>query len=366
MCASNHKTVIVAMSGGVDSSVAAFLLKEQGYNVIGISLQLYDQSSYSETLFGSCCSLKDIHDARRVAEKLAIPFYVINLEKEFREEVIDNFLSRYSNGKTPNPCILCNQKIKFRHLLNRAFGIGADFLATGHYASIEKDSASGEFILKKGIDANKDQSYFLAGMTQAQMQNILFPVGSLKKIEVREIARENGLPVWEKKESQEICFVPSNNYRDFLKREIPSFRETPGEIMTSDGTVVGKHNGIENFTIGQRKGIGLAFGKPFYVTALIPEKKQVVIGDENELFKTGMKVTGIIWHSERAVPASGMRLEVKYRYRSKYAAAEIIAIDGENATVKFLEPQKAITPGQAAVFYNDDSVLGGGWIEESQ
>ncbi|RMF92087.1 MAG: tRNA 2-thiouridine(34) synthase MnmA [Candidatus Schekmanbacteria bacterium] len=360
------KKVVVAMSGGVDSSVAAYLLKEKGYEVIGISLQLYDQTCYTGKDFGTCCSISDIKDARRVASKLGIPFYVANFEKEFREEVIEHFLDEYFSGRTPNPCILCNRKIKFKYLLKRAMEIGASYLATGHYAQIVKDEKNGEYLLKKGVDKNKDQSYFLAGIGQDILQKLIFPVGNLKKNEVREIAKKGKLPVWEKRESQEICFVPSNNYREFLKKERPHSTGKAGNIVTSDGKVISTHKGIENYTIGQRRGLGIAAGKPLYVIRINTKKNEIVVGSKEELYKRELVVRNLIWHSKKDIPNKGDKVEIKYRYRSSSAPAEIVSLSKDKLNARFTTPQKSLTPGQEAVFYRGDMVLGAGTIEEAK
>lgn len=358
--------VVIAMSGGVDSSAAAYLLKQEGYDVIGISLQLYDQSCRNGKNFGTCCSISDIKDARRIAAKLDIPFYVANLEKEFRKEVIEIFLKEYFLGRTPNPCILCNRKIKFKYLLHRAMEIGASYLATGHYAQIADDAESGEYILKKGTDSGKDQSYFLAGISQEILGKLLFPVGNLKKDEVREIARYAELPVWEKSESQEICFVPSNNYREFLQKEKPESTGINGSILNTEGRIIGAHKGIENFTIGQRKGLGIAAGKPLYVTAINPEKIEVTVGNAEDLMKKNLTVANLIWHSQKNIPEKNCETEIKFRYRSRISPARIISVSKTKLCAEFHKPQKALTPGQEAVFYKGDIALGAGTIEEAE
>ena len=355
------KRIVVAMSGGVDSSTAAAILASQGNEVIGVSLHLFDYSVYSSTDFGACCSLSDIEDARRVAEKLQIPFYVINFEEEFRKEVIGYFVSEYIAAKTPNPCILCNQRIKFHHLLRKAKEIGADYLATGHYARIGIDEIAGRYYLKKGIDPAKDQSYFLFSLSQKELGSLLFPVGEYTKGEVRVIAKKFGLKVSDKKESQEICFIPDKDYPSFIKRELNTVNFKEGNIVTPEGEILGKHNGIPFFTIGQRKGLGIAAGKPLYVLGLRPDRNEVVVGEKTYLKTESCLIGDVIWNAIEK-PSSDIDCMVKFRYQTKEAEAVLTPLEGERVRCRFLKPQLAITPGQAAVFYDGDIVLGGGWI----
>ncbi|MFZ3209064.1 MAG: tRNA 2-thiouridine(34) synthase MnmA [Geobacteraceae bacterium] len=357
------KRVVVAMSGGVDSSVTAALLKEEGYEVIGVSMQLWDYARFTAMdgrEFGSCCSLNDIHDARRVADQLGIPFYVVNFEEEFQRLVIDDFVDEYFLGRTPNPCVRCNQRLKFELLLMKARGLGADFLATGHYAQVKR-SDDGRFLLYKGADRWKDQSYFLFTLTQEQLAMTLFPLGGMSKREVRDMADRYGLRVAQKKESQEICFIPDNNYVRFLE-EARGDNLMEGEVVDCRGKVLGRHSGVHRFTVGQRKGLGIAHPAPLYVLGVNPANRQVVVGEKEELSGAGLIATDINW----IVPPAALHIEVacKIRYRHEPAPCRIYHLSDSRAEVRFLEQEKSITPGQAVVFYDEDLVLGGGWIEE--
>lgn len=352
------KRVVVAMSGGVDSSVAAYLLKEEGYEVVGLFMRMgspFDLSSAPRQR--SCCSLQDAYDARRVAEELDIPFYVLDFKKDF-EEIVDYFCLEYSRGRTPNPCILCNQRLKFGRLLKFAQEIGAERLATGHYARVEEYMS--RHILKRGLDPRKDQSYALFSLNQKQLSHAIFPLGEMKKEEVRHKARELNLKTRDKPESQEVCFVPEEGYsRLILERK---YKEVgPGLIKDTRGRVLGRHPGIEFFTIGQRRGLGLAMGIPYYVVDIDPKESIVVVGREEELLEREFTVSGLNW-----VALDGMEVEleaeVKIRYTHKASPATLCP-EGDRVKVVFGEPQRAVTPGQAAVFYQGDVVLGGGWIE---
>jgi tRNA-specific 2-thiouridylase len=337
--------IVVAMSGGVDSSVAAALLAEQGHDVIGLSMQLYDQSE-GQTSFGSCCSIDDLHDARRVAAAINIPHYIVNFEKQFNEQVISNFVNEYAAGRTPLPCAHCNSDLKFATLAERARGFGADAVATGHYARVDRGS-DGRLALRRGLDAGKDQSYFLFSLTQAQLAGALFPVGDLPKDQVRAYARRHRLPVADKPDSQEICFIPDHDYRAFVTKSVPEAARA----------------GIHRFTVGQRKGLGLSSptGAPMYVLALRPSDQQVVVGPKASLEQARLTASVVNWIAEE--PAATLRVTAQIRHHHQAAAASVRSLGEERAEVIFDEPQLAISPGQAVVFYDGDSVIGGGWID---
>ena len=348
------------MSGGVDSSVAAALLAEQGHDVIGLSMQLYDQSG--EHTFGSCCSIEDLYDARRVAMAINIPHYILNFEKQFGQHVVSNFVQEYAAGRTPLPCAHCNSDLKFTTLLERATGLGADAVATGHYARVER-SARGTFQLKRGVDAAKDQSYFLFSLTQDQLARAVFPVGDRPKDAVRAYAHRRNLPVAAKPDSQEICFIPDHDYASFVTKHAPDL-PADGDIIDEDGRVLARHAGIHRFTVGQRKGLGLSSspsGAPMYVLALKPDDRQVVVGPKASLERTTLTAAGVNWIE--GAPAGAVRATVQIRHRHPPAAATVRAVGDGRADVVFDAPQIAITPGQAAVFYDGDTVVGGGWIE---
>jgi tRNA-specific 2-thiouridylase len=351
--------IVVAMSGGVDSSVAAALLAEQGHEVIGLSMQLYDQSE-GQTTFGSCCSIDDLHDARRVAAAIDIPHYIVNFEKQFDEQVVANFVREYAAGRTPLPCAHCNSDLKFATLADRARGFGADAVATGHYARVER-GADGRMVLRRGVDASKDQSYFLFSLTQEQLAAAVFPVGDLPKDEVRDYARRRGLPVADKPDSQEICFIPDHDYRSFVTRNLPEAARQ-GSIVDEDGHVLGTHTGIHRFTVGQRKGLGLATAEPRYVLALRPAEHQVVVGPKASLEQTRLTASGVNWIAGE--PATARRVAAQIRHRHQAAPAAVRSLGDARAEVIFDTPQLAITPGQAVVFYDGDSVIGGGWIDQ--
>jgi tRNA-specific 2-thiouridylase len=352
--------IVVAMSGGVDSSVAAALLAEQGHEVIGLSMQLYDQSE-GQTSFGSCCSLDDLHDARRVAAAIDIPHYIVNFEKQFDEQVISNFVSEYAAGRTPLPCAHCNSDLKFATLAERARGFGADAVATGHYARVES-GAAGRRVLRRGVDASKDQSYFLFSLTQDQLACALFPVGGLPKDQVREYARQRGLPVADKPDSQEICFIPDHDYRAFVSRNVPEAARE-GHFVDEQGRVLGRHAGIHRFTVGQRKGLGLVStsGAPIYVLALRSERQQVIVGPKASLEQTRLTASGVNWIVE--APVGALRVAAQIRHHHQAAPAAVRSLGDGHAEAIFDTPQLAIAPGQAVVFYDGDSVVGGGWID---
>ena len=359
------------MSGGVDSSTVAALLRAEGYSVVGLTMQLWNQrrlagaSGMPEAVQGRCCSLDDVYDARRVAETLEIPFYVVNQEERFEQDVIRPFVQEYLSGRTPIPCSLCNNHLKFDQLLITARRIGAEWLATGHYARIEMDSAGGRFLLKRAADPAKDQSYFLFGLTQEQLSRTIFPLGAMNKSEVRARARQHGLALAEKPDSQEICFVPGGDYKRFLDAYLAeqgeALPDTAGELVTTDGTVIGEHQGIHNYTVGQRKGLGVATGSPLYVLNIRGDQRQVVVGPADALYSQTLHAKRLNWISipELREP---MRVQVKIRHRHEPAAATIERSGGDEVVATFDEPQRAITPGQAAVFYDGDVVVGGGWI----
>ena len=350
--------IVVAMSGGVDSSVAAALLARDGHDVIGLSMQLYDQS-HGEIRFGSCCTLDDLYDARRVAAAIGIPHYIVNFERKFEEHVVSDFVREYAAGRTPIPCVHCNGELKFASLVDRAASFDAQAVATGHFAQVDFDEDSGRYRLKRGVDAQKDQSYFLFTLTQAQLERARFPVGALDKAAVREEARRLNLRVADKKDSQEICFVAAGEHPEFVGRRagIPS-----GVIQDREGTVLGRHDGIHRFTIGQRKGLGLSAGVPLYVVNIDAEHAAVTVGPREELERTSLTASRVNWISGD-VPAVPVRAHARIRYRHREAAATIAPLPGSRASVTFDEPQAAITPGQAVVFYDGDCVVGGGWID---
>ena len=354
--------VVVAMSGGVDSSVAAGWLSKNGYNVIGISLQLHDMAEKIDNEFGTCCSLSDLNDARRVAEVLDIPFYVNNMETAFNEAVIDDFVQEYLNGRTPNPCVRCNEKVKFKKLMDWALDLGADFLATGHYATILYNSKANRHELHKGGDDGKDQSYFLFTLKEDELAKTLFPVGSFEKPVVRALAQEYGLRVANKPDSQEICFVQGKSYKEFIEEKVPPEVLRPGNFVNAEGKIIGQHAGLHQYTVGQRKGLQLNSLEPLYVLALDASKNEVVVGPESALFRKSAIVKNISWINEMDLGSTTKAL-AKIRYRSKESPVNITLLGDNSIEVKFEVPQRAITPGQAMVFYDGTRTLGGGWIE---
>ena len=354
--------VLVAMSGGVDSSVAAALLLEAGHEVIGVTMQLWDYSQNEQSCdpnakFDTCCSLDDVSDARSVAHKLGIPFYVMDYQEDFKRDVVDYFTSEYLKGRTPNPCVACTTFLKFDHLMTRAQKLGCDYVATGHYARILYDEKIKTYHLTKGLDPLKDQSYFLYSMTQERLSKILFPIGHLTKPEVRDVAEKYGLLNAKKKESMEICFIPNNDYASFISKRADKKDVISGEVLHEDGTFLAKHDGIHHFTIGQRKGVGVSYPKPLYVTRIETESGRVYLGEEASLFRKGFRFSK--FHAVREFDKGHKELKVKIRYRSEPAS---IVFEGDFIT--FSQPQKAVTPGQIAVIYKGDEVLGGGFIDQ--
>ena len=354
--------VVVAMSGGVDSSVAAALLVEQGHDVIGLSMQLYDASATvdGERVFGSCCTLDDLQDARRVATVAGFPHYILNFERQFQETVVANFVREYAAGRTPLPCAHCNSDLKFSTLLDRAEGLGAHHVATGHYARVEQ-AADGRWLLRRSADPAKDQSYFLFSLTQEQLARAVFPVGDLNKASVREHARRLGLTVADKPDSQEICFVPDDDYASFVAKQDPSV-ERRGAIMDEGGRQLATHGGVHRFTIGQRKGLGISAPAPMYVLKIDAEAGAVTVGPKASLERMSLTASGVNWVSTTA-PGDWLPVTAQIRHRHQAAPARVRTLADSRAEVEFDAPQVAVTPGQAVVFYQGDVVAGGGWID---
>jgi len=356
--------VVVAMSGGVDSSVTAALLKEDGYQVIGATMQIWPSNDLAEEVhkFDGCCGIDAVSEAKSVAHRIGIPHYVMNFRNEFAQKVITNFCREYSLGRTPNPCIRCNEHIKFDALLNRAKELDADFLATGHYTRIEHDEVNDMYLLKKGVDRGKDQSYVLYTMSQNQLKHSLMPLGVFTKEKVRQIARELGLSVADKAESQEICFIPDGNYSRFLKEYMPDMAK-PGPILDREGNTLGEHRGILFYTIGQRKGLGISAEEPLYVVAIDRGRNAIIVGSKEDVYSDELIAADINWIDKQS-PKQPLKLKAKIRYRHREADAVITPISRSEVHVMFKQPQMAITPGQAIVFYDKDTVVGGGTIEQ--
>ncbi len=367
----SNSTIAVAMSGGVDSSAVAALLKEQGYSLIGLTLQLWNQRRLSgregmpESVQGRCCSIDDVHDARRVADQLGIPYYLVNQQQRFESDVIQPFVAEYLAGRTPIPCTLCNNHLKFDQLLTTARGIGATYIATGHYARNRFDEASGRWILSRPADRSKDQTYFLFGLTQDQLAHTLFPLGEMQKPVVRELASTAGLAIATKPDSQEICFIPGGNYSAFLSAYLDeqerAMPDTAGELVSTTGEVLGEHSGIHNFTVGQRKGLGISSSNPLYVLNIDPATNRVTAGADTDLLSRDLVAERINWVAlpELTTPR---RVHIKIRHRHEPAAATLSPMPNSMVYARFDNPQRAITPGQSAVFYDGDDVVGGGWI----
>jgi tRNA-uridine 2-sulfurtransferase len=361
--------IAVAMSGGVDSSAAAAILKAEGHELVGFTMQLWNQrrginvDEHGEALPSRCCSLDDVYDARRVAEELGFPFYVLNLERDFERDVVQPFITSYLNGETPIPCVSCNSRLKFASLDRLAESLGCEKVATGHYARVEQ--AAGRYRLLRGRNPDKDQSYFLWELTQAQLARAMFPLGEMSKPEVREVARSRQLAVAEKSESQEICFVPDGNYAGFIDRYLEAEGESErlpgaGEIVDTGGRKLGTHQGIHRYTVGQRRGLGLASERPLYVISIDAAQNRLTVGPQEELLSREFTAASVNWVAFE--PGEPVRAEVRVRYRHQPAPALVTPLADGRALVTFDEPQRAVTPGQATVFYRGDEVLGGGWI----
>ncbi len=366
-----RETIAVAMSGGVDSSAVAALLRAEGHPIIGLTLQLWNQRRLAgregmpETVQGRCCSIDDVYDARRVAEHLGIPYYLVNAQERFEDEVVRPFVEEYLRGRTPIPCTLCNNHLKFDQLLGTARGIGAERIATGHYARNRYDPARGRWVLSRPADRSKDQTYFLFGLTQEQLSRTLFPLGEMCKPEVRSMAADHGLELAQKPDSQEICFIPGGSYSQFLRAYLEeqgrALPDSAGDLVSTSGEVLGAHEGIHSFTVGQRKGLGLSAHEPLYVLKIHPDSHRVEVGPDSTLYTGHLRADRLNWVSIPE-PRESVRVAVKIRHRHEPAPATLrVSAPGE-VEVHFDEPQRAVTPGQSAVFYQGDEVAGGGWI----
>ena len=356
------KKALIAMSGGVDSSVAAYLMKEAGYDCIGVTMKLYDNEDIGMEREKTCCSLSDIEDARSVCVKLGIPYYVFNFKDDFKEKVIDNFISCYQKGMTPNPCIECNRHLKFEHLYKRAKALHCDVIVTGHYAKVVQDEQG--YHLLKGVDETKDQSYVLYSLTQEQLAMALFPIGELSKAQVRSIADESGLVNSRKADSQDICFIPDGDYKKFIESYC-GYKDTEGDFVDKDGNVLGRHRGLTGYTTGQRRGLGVSAGRPLYVIRKDLENNRIVLGDEADLYVSRIALRDVNFISIERLD-SPMRVDMKIRYSQKTARATVFPSENGMVTALFDEPQRAPTAGQAGVFYDGETVVGGGTIVEPE
>ncbi len=354
--------VVVAMSGGVDSSVAAALLLEQGYDVVGMMMRLWSEETADGRVHNRCCTPEQMADARRIADQLGIPFYVLDTKEVFRGKIVQYFIDQHRHGFTPNPCLECNRHIRFTWLLENALALDADYLATGHYAQVDRDP-DGHFLLKKGADDAKDQSYVLSVLTQDMLRHAMFPVGQYTKPQVRELARRFGLPTASKQDSQDLCFLGDGDYRRFLSEHAPEIMQ-PGPIVRANGTIIGEHSGLANYTIGQRKGLGITFAEPLYVIAMNPYRNALVVGTRDELGSSELTAGRVNW-IQGAAPQQSLHGEVKIRYKAKPVPALVTPLPDNRMHVRFDQPLRDIAPGQGAVVYQGELCLGGGIIERS-